>query len=145
MEEAPAPFLSDGQDARLRGASKAMLRAAGYAGAGTCEFLLGQDGLISFLEVNPRLQLAHPVSEEVTGIDLAREMFRLAEGERLDYGDLSVHGHALEFRPGCRPGLAFHRALVTDPAFAPPDDARPFAVHTRWIETDYLSGTSAVC
>jgi acetyl-CoA/propionyl-CoA carboxylase biotin carboxyl carrier protein len=80
VEEAPAPFLSHEQDAQLREASKALLRAAGYVGAGTCEFLLGQDGLISFLEVNPRLQLAHPVSEEVTGIDLVREMFRLAEG-----------------------------------------------------------------
>ena len=98
VEEAPAPFLSDEQNARLREASKAMLRAAGYVGAGTCEFLLGQDGAISFLEVNARLQVAHPVSEEVTGIDLVREMFRLAEGERLGYGDPRVYGHAIEFR-----------------------------------------------
>jgi acetyl-CoA/propionyl-CoA carboxylase, biotin carboxylase, biotin carboxyl carrier protein len=86
VEEAPAPFLSDEQNARLRMASKAILRAAGYVGAGTCEFLLGQDGLISFLEANARLQVAHPVSEEVTGIDVVREMFRLAEGEPLGYG-----------------------------------------------------------
>jgi acetyl-CoA/propionyl-CoA carboxylase biotin carboxyl carrier protein len=213
VEEAPAPFLSDEQDARLRTASKAILRAAGYVGAGTCEFLLGQDGAISFLEVNPRLQVAHPVSEEVTGIDLVREMFRLAEGERLDYGDPHGHGHAIEFRiyaedpargfspaqgmvttwrppsgPGVRldsgveqgslagsefgsllaklivtgatrvqalerarralaefevggvpTGLPFHRAVVADAAFAPADAARPFAVHTRWIEAEYLS------
>jgi acetyl-CoA/propionyl-CoA carboxylase biotin carboxyl carrier protein len=211
VEEAPAPFLSEEQDARLRTASKAILRAAGYVGAGTCEFLLGQDGSISFLEVNPRLQVAHPVSEEVTGIDLVREMFRLAEGELLGYGDPPVHGHAIEFRiyaedpgagfapargtvtswrpasgPGVRldsgveqgsvvgsefgsllaklivtgatrvqalerarralgefevtgvpTGLPFHRVLVTNAAFAPADAAAPFAVHTRWIETEY--------
>jgi acetyl-CoA/propionyl-CoA carboxylase biotin carboxyl carrier protein len=217
VEEAPAPFLSDEQDARLRAASKALLRAAGYVGAGTCEFLLGPDGSLSFLEVNPRLQVAHPVSEEVTGIDLVREMFRLAEGERLDYADPPAHGHAVEFRiyaedpdrgfsparglvttwrppsgPGVRldsgveqgsvagsefgsllaklivtgatrvqalerarralgefevagvpTGLPFHRALVTSAAFAPADAARPFAVHTRWIETEYRPGGPA--
>jgi acetyl-CoA/propionyl-CoA carboxylase, biotin carboxylase, biotin carboxyl carrier protein len=218
VEEAPAPFLSGEQDARLRAASKAILRAAGYVGAGTCEFLLGQDGMIWFLEVNARLQVAHPVSEEVTGIDLVQEMFRLAEGQPLGYGDPQVHGHAIEFRiyaedpdrgfspargmvttwrppsgPGVRldsgveqgsvagsefgsllaklvvtgatrvqalerarralgefevagvpTGLPFHRNLVADEAFAPADAARPFTVHTRWIETEYPMGSSAV-
>jgi acetyl-CoA/propionyl-CoA carboxylase, biotin carboxylase, biotin carboxyl carrier protein len=215
VEEAPAPFLSEEQDARLRTASKAILRAAGYVGAGTCEFLLDQGGFISFLEVNPRLQVAHPVSEEVAGIDLVREMFRLAEGEPLGYGDPHLRGHAIEFRiyaedpdrgfarargrvttwrppsgPGVRldsgveqgsvagsefgsllaklivtgatrvqalerarralgefgvagvpTGLPFYRDLVTDAAFAPADPAAPFAVHTRWIETEYLTGS----
>jgi acetyl-CoA/propionyl-CoA carboxylase, biotin carboxylase, biotin carboxyl carrier protein len=215
VEEAPAPFLSPAQNARLGTASKAILRAAGYVGAGTCEFLLGRDGSISFLEVNARLAVAHPVSEEVTGIDLVREMFRLAAGELLGYPDPPVHGHAIQFRiyaedpdrgfrpargvvtawrppsgPGVRldsgveqgsaagsafgsllaklivtgatrgqalerarralgefevagvpTGLPFHRALVADAAFAPADAARPFAVHTRWIDTEY--GTPA--
>ncbi len=98
VEEAPAPFLSDEQNARLYEASKAILREAGYQGAGTCEFLVGQDGTISFLEVNTRLQVEHPVSEEVTGLDLVREQFRLARGEALGYGDPSVRGHSFEFR-----------------------------------------------
>jgi acetyl-CoA/propionyl-CoA carboxylase biotin carboxyl carrier protein len=216
VEEAPAPFLTVEQDARLRAASKAILREAGYAGAGTCEFLVGQDGTISFLEVNTRLQVEHPVTEEVTGIDLVLEMLRIAGG-----GDLSAwtddppaRGHSIEFRinaedpgrgflpapgtvttwqppsgPGVRldagvtagsvigpawdsllgklivtgatreqalrraaralaefnvAGLAtalpFHRAVVTDPAFAPElhGDDGPFTVHTRWIETEFL-------
>jgi acetyl-CoA/propionyl-CoA carboxylase biotin carboxyl carrier protein len=211
VEEAPAPFLSPDQNARLAAASKAILRAAGYVGAATCEFLLGRDGAISFLEVNARLAVAHPVSEEVTGIDLVGEMFRLAAGEPLGYADPPVHGHAIQFRiyaedpargfrpargvvttwrppsgPGVRldsgieqgsaagsqfgsllaklivtgatrgqalararralgefavagvpTGLPFHRALVADPAFAPADADRPFAVHTRWIDTEY--------
>ena len=87
VEEAPAPFLTGEQDARLRAASKAILREAGYVGAGTCEFLVGQDGTISFLEVNTRLQVEHPVTEEVTGIDLVREMFRIADGERPQHLD----------------------------------------------------------
>ncbi len=215
VEEAPAPFLTVEQDARLRAASKAILREAGYAGAGTCEFLVGQDGTISFLEVNTRLQVEHPVTEEVTGIDLVLEMLRIAGG-----GDLSAwtddppaRGHSIEFRinaedpgrgflpapgtvttwqppsgPGVRldagvaagsvigpawdsllgklivtgatreqalrraaralaefnvAGLAtalpFHRAVVTDPAFAPElhGDHGPFTVHTRWIETEF--------
>ncbi|HEX5996056.1 MAG TPA: biotin carboxylase N-terminal domain-containing protein [Jiangellales bacterium] len=98
VEEAPAPFLSDEQNAILYSASKAILREAGYVGAGTCEFLVGQDGTISFLEVNTRLQVEHPVSEEVTGIDLVREMFRIAEGEPLGYDDPVVQGHSIEFR-----------------------------------------------
>jgi acetyl-CoA/propionyl-CoA carboxylase, biotin carboxylase, biotin carboxyl carrier protein len=219
VEEAPAPYLSAGQDEQLRTASKAILREAGYVGAGTCEFLIGQDGTISFLEVNTRLQVEHPVSEEVTGIDLVREMFRIADGERLGTwddgttGDPRPRGHSIEFRinaedpgrgflpapgtvttwqpptgPGVRldsgvqagtvigpawdsllgklivtgatrrqalqraaralaefevDGLAtalpFHRAVVTNPAFAPElhGSAGPFSVHTRWIETEF--------
>ncbi|MHA7294509.1 acetyl/propionyl/methylcrotonyl-CoA carboxylase subunit alpha [Arthrobacter sp. HLT1-21] len=98
VEEAPAPFLSDDQNRQLYEASKAILREAGYRGAGTCEFLVGQDGTISFLEVNTRLQVEHPVSEEVTGIDLVREQFRLARGEALGYSDPEVRGHSFEFR-----------------------------------------------
>ena len=98
VEEAPAPFLSPEQNERLYAASKAILREAKYQGAGTCEFLVGQDGTISFLEVNTRLQVEHPVSEEVTGIDLVREQFRLARGEELGYEDPEVRGHSFEFR-----------------------------------------------
>lgn len=207
VEEAPAPFLSQEQLGTLYDSSKAILREAGYVGAGTCEFLVGQDGTISFLEVNTRLQVEHPVSEEVTGIDLVREMFRIADGEALGYGDPGTRGHSIEFRinaedagrgflpapgtltvmrPPSGPGvrldagyeagmtvpqtfdslvaklivtgrtrrealerarralaefeidgmptvLPFHRAVVADPAFT----AEPFAVHTRWIETEF--------
>ncbi|MFK0105089.1 acetyl/propionyl/methylcrotonyl-CoA carboxylase subunit alpha [Streptomyces sp. NPDC091217] len=211
VEEAPAPFLSDAQVAELYRASKAILKEAGYVGAGTCEFLVGQDGTISFLEVNTRLQVEHPVTEEVAGIDLVREMFRIADGEALGYGDPELRGHSFEFRingedpgrnflpapgtvtrfdapsgPGVRldagveagsvigpawdsllaklivtgrtraealqraaraldefqvEGMAtaipFHRAVVRDPAFAPAEG--PFAVHTRWIETEFVN------
>ena len=211
VEEAPAPFLSDQQNAQLYAASKAILKEAGYVGAGTCEFLVGQDGTISFLEVNTRLQVEHPVTEEVAGIDLVREMFRIAAGEPLGYDDPPIRGHSIEFRingedpgrnflptpgpvtvfrppsgPGIRldagveagsvvgqnfdsllaklivtgsdrqqalersrralaefdvQGLAtvipFHLAVVDDPAFAPSDPQTPFAVHTRWIETEF--------
>ena len=207
VEEAPAPFLTAEQDRLLRESSKAILRKAGYTGAGTCEFLVGQDGTVSFLEVNTRLQVEHPVTEEVSGIDLVREMFRIADGEELGYGDPPLRGHSIEFRvnaedagrnfmpapgtitswrppsgPGVRldagygPGmtvpqafdsliaklivtgasrdealararraldefevggmptvLPFHRAVVRDPAFT----GEPFAVHTRWIETEF--------
>ncbi len=98
VEEAPAPFLSDDQLQRLYESSKAILAEAGYVGAGTCEFLVGLDGTISFLEVNTRLQVEHPVSEEVTGIDLVREMFRIADGEELGYDDPVIRGHSIEFR-----------------------------------------------
>ncbi|MGH8840289.1 MAG: acetyl/propionyl/methylcrotonyl-CoA carboxylase subunit alpha [Jiangellaceae bacterium] len=211
VEEAPAPFLSDEQNALLYTSSKAILTEAGYVGAGTCEFLVGQDGTVSFLEVNTRLQVEHPVTEEVTGIDLVREMIRIADGAALGYDDPPVRGHAIEFRingedpgrnflptpgpvtvfrppsgPGVRidagveqgsvvgqsfdsllaklvvtgatraqaversrralaefevDGLAtvipFHRAVVHDAAFAPSDPDEPFAVHTRWIETEF--------
>ncbi|KIF02835.1 acetyl-COA carboxylase [Streptomyces sp. RSD-27] len=212
VEEAPAPFLSEAQNAELYAASKAILKEAGYVGAGTVEFLVGTDGTISFLEVNTRLQVEHPVTEEVAGIDLVREMFRIADGEELGYGDPVLRGHSFEFRingedpgrgflpapgtvttfeapagPGVRldagvesgsvigpawdsllaklivtgatreqalqraaralaefnvEGMAtaipFHRAVVTDPAFAPAD-GNPFTVHTRWIETEFVN------
>lgn len=211
VEEAPAPFLTEAQLAELYRASKAILREAGYVGAGTCEFLVGQDGTISFLEVNTRLQVEHPVSEEVAGVDLVREMFRVANGEELGYDDPQLRGHSIEFRingedpgrnflpapgvvstfrppsgPGVRldsgveqgaeigqnfdsllaklivtgrtraealersrralaefeidgmpTALTFHRAVVSDPAFAPNDPEQPFTVHTRWIETEF--------
>jgi acetyl-CoA/propionyl-CoA carboxylase biotin carboxyl carrier protein len=108
VEEAPAPFLTVEQNAQLYSSSKAILREVGYVGAGTCEFLVAKDGTISFLEVNTRLQVEHPVSEEVTGIDLVREQFRIAEGGVLDYDDPVPHGHSFEFRiNGEDPGLNF--------------------------------------
>ncbi|MEU8800367.1 biotin carboxylase N-terminal domain-containing protein [Spirillospora sp. NPDC048819] len=211
VEEAPAPYLSDEQVELLYTSSKAILKEAGYVGAGTCEFLVGQDGTISFLEVNTRLQVEHPVTEEVTGVDLVREMFRVADGEELGYGDPELRGHSIEFRlnaedagrgflpavgtltrwePPTGPGvrldtgygagqtvpqafdsliaklivtgatrrqaverarralaefvidgmptvLPFHRAVLDDAAFVPEDDATPFSVHTRWIETEF--------
>ncbi|QMU75266.1 ATP-grasp domain-containing protein [Streptacidiphilus sp. PB12-B1b] len=213
VEEAPAPFLTEVQNAELYAASKAILREAGYVGAGTCEFLVAVDGTISFLEVNTRLQVEHPVTEEVTGLDLVREQFRIADGEELGYGDPELRGHSFEFRingedpgrgflpapgtvtafaaptgPGVRldsgveagsvigpawdsllakliitgatrkqalqrasralaefqvegmaTALPFHRAVVTDPAFAPElqDSDEPFTIYTRWIETDF--------
>jgi acetyl-CoA/propionyl-CoA carboxylase biotin carboxyl carrier protein len=207
VEEAPAPFISEEQDRTLRGASKAILREVGYVGAGTCEFLIGAEGTVSFLEVNTRLQVEHPVTEEVTGIDLVREMFRIADGEALGYGDPVQRGHSIEFRinaedparnflpapgtvtawqppggpgvrldAGYRAGmtvpqafdsllgklivtgasrrealarsrralaefevggmptlLPFHRAVLAEPAFT----GEPFAVHTRWVETEF--------
>jgi acetyl-CoA/propionyl-CoA carboxylase, biotin carboxylase, biotin carboxyl carrier protein len=104
VEEAPAPFLTDDQVAKLYDASKAILKEAGYVGAGTCEFLVGTDGTISFLEVNTRLQVEHPVSEEVTGLDLVREMFRIAAGEELGYDDPEVRGHSIEYRINAEDG-----------------------------------------
>ncbi|CAN7281776.1 ATP-grasp domain-containing protein [Arthrobacter sp. LjRoot14] len=114
VEEAPAPFLTEEQNRRLYESSKAILKEAGYLGAGTCEFLVGQDGTISFLEVNTRLQVEHCVSEEVTGIDLVREQFRLARGEKLGYDDPEVRGHSIEFRiTGEDPGRNFMPAPGT--------------------------------
>ncbi|MCU1411392.1 MAG: ATP-grasp protein [Rhodoglobus sp.] len=108
VEEAPAPFLTDEQNAALYSSSKAILKEVGYLGAGTCEFLVAKDGTISFLEVNTRLQVEHPVSEEVTGIDLVREQFRIAEGEAIGYDDPTPVGHSFEFRiNGEDPGLNF--------------------------------------
>ena len=216
VEEAPAPFLTAEQNERLYEASKAILREAGYQGAGTCEFLIGTDGTISFLEVNTRLQVEHPVSEEVTGLDLVREQFRIARGEQINPQDPEVRGHSFEFRingedagrsfmpspgtieklviptgPGVRwdagvvagdtvsgnfdsmiaklivsganreealeraaraldelliegmPTVAnFHRLVITDPAFAPAQ-GQDFAVHTRWIETEFKNTLQA--
>lgn len=108
VEEAPAPFLSDAQNQTLYQASKAIMKEAGYVGAGTCEFLVGSDGTISFLEVNTRLQVEHPVSEEITGIDLVREQFRIAEGQALGFDDPVIRGHSIEFRiNGEDPGRNF--------------------------------------
>jgi acetyl-CoA/propionyl-CoA carboxylase biotin carboxyl carrier protein len=121
VEEAPAPFLTDDQRMRLYSASKAILREAGYVGAGTCEFLVGQDGTISFLEVNTRLQVEHPVSEEVTGLDLVREMFRIADGEALGYDDPEIRGHSIEFRINAEDaGRNFMPAPGTLTAWRPP-------------------------
>ncbi|MFF5634058.1 acetyl/propionyl/methylcrotonyl-CoA carboxylase subunit alpha [Streptomyces sp. NPDC012825] len=121
VEEAPAPFLTDEQNKQLYAASKAILKEAGYVGAGTVEFLVGVDGTISFLEVNTRLQVEHPVTEEVTGIDLVREMFRVADGEELGYGDPEIRGHSFEFRiNGEDPGRNFLPAPGTVTLFSPP-------------------------
>lgn len=208
VEEAPAPRLSDEQRATIHRAAREVCAKAGYVGAGTVEFLVGQDGMISFLEVNTRLQVEHPVTEEVTGVDLVREMFRIADGQRITDATPEPRGHAFEFRingedpgrgflptpgavtgwrPPAGPGirldsgveagsvvgqafdsllaklivvgadrrqalersrraldefevsglptvLPFHRAVVRDPAFA-----EDFAVHTRWIETEFAN------
>ncbi|WTQ34512.1 ATP-grasp domain-containing protein [Nocardioides sp. NBC_00163] len=121
VEEAPAPFLSEEQNKRLYESSKAILREAGYVGAGTCEFLVAADGTISFLEVNTRLQVEHCVSEEVTGIDLVREMFRIAAGEELGYDDPEVRGHSIEFRINAEDGgNNFMPAPGTLTQWAPP-------------------------
>ena len=121
VEEAPAPFLSDDQLESLYSSSKAILKEAGYVGAGTCEFLVAHDGTISFLEVNTRLQVEHPVSEEVTGIDLVREMFRIAAGEELGYDDPEIRGHSIEFRINAEDGgRGFLPAPGTLTAWNPP-------------------------
>jgi len=212
VEEAPAPFLTAAQETSLYAASKDICRRAGYVGAGTCEFLIAPDGLISFLEVNTRLQVEHPVTEEVSGWDLVRWQLAIAQGATLEgVEDPRPRGHSIEFRingedagrgflpapgtvtsfvaplgPGVRvdtgvetgsvvggafdsllakliitgsdrrqalersrraldemvvEGMAtvlpFDRAVVRDPAFAPADPAQPFAVHNRWIETEW--------
>jgi acetyl-CoA/propionyl-CoA carboxylase biotin carboxyl carrier protein len=121
VEEAPAPFLSDAQVKPLYDASKSILREAGYVGAGTCEFLVALDGTISFLEVNTRLQVEHPVSEEVSGIDLVREMFRIASGEPLGYDDPPLRGHSIEFRINAEdPARNFLPAPGTITSWNPP-------------------------
>ncbi|ACV80522.1 acetyl/propionyl/methylcrotonyl-CoA carboxylase subunit alpha [Nakamurella multipartita] len=210
VEEAPAPFLTGEQRAAIHTAARAICAEAGYHGAGTVEFLVGEDGSVSFLEVNTRLQVEHPVSEETSGIDLVREQFRIADGEKLRWiDDLPPRGHSIEFRlngedpgrgflpapgvvsrfvPPAGPGvrvdsgvesgseiggafdsllakiivtgadrtealqrsrralaemvvegmatvLPFHRAVLEDPAFTAADGS--FAVHTRWIETEF--------
>ncbi|HEX8006188.1 MAG TPA: biotin carboxylase N-terminal domain-containing protein, partial [Trebonia sp.] len=127
VEEAPAPFLTEEQNKQLYDASRAILREAGYAGAGTCEFLVAADGTISFLEVNTRLQVEHPVSEEVTGIDLVREMFRIADGEPIGpwpdgtTGDPPRRGHSIEFRINAEdPARNFLPAPGTITSWNPP-------------------------
>ena len=121
VEEAPAPFLTEEQVTELYESSKRILKEAGYYGAGTCEFLVAQDGTISFLEVNTRLQVEHCVSEEVTGIDLVREMFRVAAGEELGYDDPEIRGHSIEFRINAEDGgRNFMPAPGTLSAWTPP-------------------------
>ena len=114
VEEAPAPFLSEAQIKQLYDSSKAIMREVGYVGAGTCEFLVGKDGTISFLEVNTRLQVEHPVSEEVTGLDLVREQLKIASGEKISPTDPVIRGHSIEFRiNGEDPGNGFLPSLGT--------------------------------
>jgi len=121
VEEAPAPFLSEEHDRVLRDASKALLRETGYTGAGTCEFLIGNDGTLSFLEVNTRLQVEHPVTEEISGIDLVMEMFRVADGQPLTYGDPPLRGHSIEFRINAEdPTRGFVPAPGTITSWRPP-------------------------
>ncbi|GAA2844244.1 acetyl/propionyl/methylcrotonyl-CoA carboxylase subunit alpha [Crossiella cryophila] len=122
VEEAPAPFLSAEQRATIHTAARAICAEAGYHGAGTVEFLVGQDGTISFLEVNTRLQVEHPVSEETAGIDLVREQFRIAAGEKLRFDtDPEPRGHSIEFRiNGEDAGRNFLPAPGTVTRFLPP-------------------------
>ncbi|MDZ7577399.1 MAG: biotin/lipoyl-containing protein, partial [Candidatus Nanopelagicales bacterium] len=121
VEEAPAPFLTDEQRDRIYQASKDIIKEAGYYGAGTCEFLVGPDGSISFLEVNTRLQVEHPVSEEVSGIDLVRQQFRIADGDKLDFEDPELRGHSFEFRiNGEDPGRGFLPAPGVLAVWEPP-------------------------
>ena len=99
VEEAPAPFLSEEQRKRIHASARDICLEAGYSGAGTVEFLVGEDGTISFLEVNTRLQVEHPVSEETSGLDLVLEQFRIANGEQLRrHDDPEPRGHSIEFR-----------------------------------------------
>src|SRR6201991_660205 len=109
VEEAPAPFLTDDQRKQIHESAKAICREAAYEGAGTVEYLVGTDGTISFLEVNTRLQVEHPVSEETSGLDLVREQFRIAAGEPLrPTSDPEPRGHSIEFRiNGEDPGRNF--------------------------------------
>ncbi len=140
VEEAPAPFLSETQNAELYRASKAILKEAGYTGAGTCEFLVGQDGTISFLEVNTRLQVEHPVTEEVTGIDLVREQFRIANGEPLGYSDPTPRAHSIEFRiNGEDAGRNFLPTAGTVSTFRPPSGPG-VRLDTGVVEGDTIAG-----
>ncbi|MGE9809689.1 MULTISPECIES: acetyl/propionyl/methylcrotonyl-CoA carboxylase subunit alpha [unclassified Janibacter] len=140
VEEAPAPFLTDEQNAELVRASKAILKEAGYVGAGTCEYLVAQDGTISFLEVNTRLQVEHPVTEEVTGIDLVREQFRIAAGEELGYDDPKPHAHSFEFRiNGEDAGMNFMPAPGTVSRFSPPTGPG-VRLDTGIVEGDTIAG-----
>jgi acetyl-CoA/propionyl-CoA carboxylase, biotin carboxylase, biotin carboxyl carrier protein len=121
VEEAPAPFVTAEQERLLRESSRAILREAGYVGAGTCEFLIGQDGTVSFLEVNTRLQVEHPVTEEVSGIDLVLEMFKIADGQALTFSDPDLRGHSIEFRVNAEdPGRNFLPAPGTLTRWDPP-------------------------
>ena len=140
VEEAPAPFLTPEQNQRLYESSKAILKAVGYQGAGTCEFLVATDGTISFLEVNTRLQVEHPVSEEVTGIDLVRQQFRIAQGEELGFSDPEVVGHSFEFRiNGEDPGRNFLPAPGTVKQFLAPSGPG-VRVDSGVVSGDVVSG-----
>jgi acetyl-CoA/propionyl-CoA carboxylase biotin carboxyl carrier protein len=123
VEEAPAPFLSDEQRALIHSSAKQICARAGYSGAGTVEYLVGEDGTISFLEVNTRLQVEHPVSEETTRLDLVLEQFRIARGETLPYDtDPSPQGHSIEFRiNGEDPGRNFLPTPGTVTTFQVPE------------------------
>nr|WP_031466946.1 acetyl/propionyl/methylcrotonyl-CoA carboxylase subunit alpha [Sciscionella sp. SE31] len=123
VEEAPAPYLTEDQRARIHESAKAICKEAGYSGAGTVEYLVGLDGTISFLEVNTRLQVEHPVTEETSGIDLVREMFRIARGEKLRFTeDPAPRGHSIEFRiNGEDAGRNFLPAPGTVTRFVAPD------------------------
>jgi acetyl-CoA/propionyl-CoA carboxylase biotin carboxyl carrier protein len=141
VEEAPAPYLTDEQQERLYASSKAILREVGYVGAGTCEFLIGADGTVSFLEVNTRLQVEHCVSEEVTGIDLVREQFRIAEGGTLDYADPTPRGHSFEFRiNGEDPGRNFFPAPGPVHVFTAPSGPG-VRVDSGVVSGDVVSGS----
>ena len=122
IEEAPAPFLSDEQRRRVHDAAEAICAKAGYSGAGTVEFLLGADGSISFLEVNTRLQVEHPVTEETTGVDLVVEQFRIADGLPLSVRETpEPRGHSIEFRINAEdPGRGFLPTPGKISAFEPP-------------------------
>ncbi len=140
VEEAPAPFLTDAQNEQLVRASKAILKQAGYLNAGTCEFLVGEDGAISFLEVNTRLQVEHPVTEEVTGIDLVREQLRIAAGGTLDYPDPQPHAHSIEFRiNGEDAGRGFLPAPGTVTTYRTPSGPG-VRVDSGVVEGDVISG-----
>ncbi len=122
VEEAPAPFLTDDQRARIHESAKAICREADYHGAGTVEYLVGNDGVISFLEVNTRLQVEHPVTEQTSGLDLVREQFRIADGEKLRFdADPEPRGHSFEFRiNGEDPGRGFLPAPGTVTTYREP-------------------------
>lgn len=141
VEEAPAPFLTEDQQRQLYDASKAIMTEAGYVGAGTCEFLVGDDGTVSFLEVNTRLQVEHPVTEEVAGIDLVREQLRIADGQRLGYDDPALRGHAIEFRiNGEDAGRNFLPTPGTITAWKPPSG--PGVRLDSGVETDSVLGAA---
>jgi acetyl-CoA/propionyl-CoA carboxylase, biotin carboxylase, biotin carboxyl carrier protein len=125
VEEAPAPFLTDEQRERIHASARAICREAGYTGAGTVEYLVAPDGLVSFLEVNTRLQVEHPVTEATTGVDLVREQFRIAAGEPLSLTeDPGPRGHAIEFRLNAEdPALGFLPSPGTVEAFEAPTGA----------------------
>lgn len=125
VEEAPAPFLSDEQRTRIHESAKAICKEAGYVGAGTVEYLVAQDGLISFLEVNTRLQVEHPITEETAGVDLVAEQFRIADGLPLSLTeDPTPQGHAFEFRINAEdPARGFLPAPGTVERFEAPTGA----------------------